>query len=60
MDPNTSLQLVAVLEAWSQGEAAGVLRLVFGIAAGRGASRRLLPAWFVRGRAPEVTRSDAR
>jgi EmrB/QacA subfamily drug resistance transporter len=59
VDPNTSLQLVAVLEAWSQGEAAGVLRLVFGIALGV-ALATLLPAWFVRGRAPEVTRSDAR
>jgi hypothetical protein len=59
VDPNTSLQLVAVLEAWSQGEAAGVLRLVFGIALGV-ALATLLPAWFVRSRAPEVTRSDAR
>jgi hypothetical protein len=59
VDPNTSLQLVAVLEAWSQGEAAGVLRLVFVIALGV-AVATLLPAWFVRGRASEVTRSDAR
>ena len=67
VDPNTSLQLVAVLEAWSQGEAAGVLRLVLGIALGV-AVATLLPAWFVRGRArsrgpehaPELTSSDAR
>jgi EmrB/QacA subfamily drug resistance transporter len=49
VDPQASLALVAVLESWSQGEAAGVLRLVFSIALAVSASA-LLPAWFVRGR----------
>jgi len=49
VDPNASLALVDLLEAWSQGEAAGVLRLVFAIALGVGLVA-LLPAWFVRGR----------
>jgi EmrB/QacA subfamily drug resistance transporter len=49
VDPQASLALVALLEAWSQGEAAGVLRLVFLIALGI-AVATLLPAWFVRGR----------
>jgi hypothetical protein len=49
VDPQTSLALVAFLEAWSQGEAAGVLRLVFTIALGV-AIVTLVPAWFVRGR----------
>jgi hypothetical protein len=47
IDPQTSLALVAFLESWSQGEAAGVLRLVFAIALGV-ALVTLLPAWFVR------------
>jgi EmrB/QacA subfamily drug resistance transporter len=49
VDPQASLALVALLESWSQGEAAGVLRLVFTIALGVGLVT-LLPAWFVRGR----------
>ena len=49
VDPNASLALVAVLESWSQGEAAGVLALVFTIALGV-ALVTLIPAWFVRGR----------
>jgi EmrB/QacA subfamily drug resistance transporter len=49
VDPQASLKLVDVLESWSQGEAAGVLRLVFTIALGVGLAS-LLPAWFVRGR----------
>ena len=49
VDPNTSLALVEFLEAWSQGEAAGVLRLVFAIALAVGLVA-LVPAWFVRGR----------
>jgi EmrB/QacA subfamily drug resistance transporter len=49
VDPQASLALVDVLESWSQGEAAGVLRLVFTIALGVGLAS-LLPAWFVRGR----------
>ena len=49
VDPQASLALVDVLEAWSQGEAAGVLRLVFTIALGVGVAT-LVPAWFVRGR----------
>lgn len=48
VDPNASLVLVGVLEAWSQGESAGVLRLVFAIALGVGLLT-LVPAWFVRG-----------
>ncbi len=49
VDPNASLALVALLERWSQGEAAGVLQLVFGIALAV-AVVTLLPAFFVRGR----------
>jgi EmrB/QacA subfamily drug resistance transporter len=49
VDPQASLALVDVLEAWSQGEAAGVLRLVFTIALGVGLVT-LLPAWLVHGR----------
>jgi EmrB/QacA subfamily drug resistance transporter len=49
VDPQASLALVDVLESWSQGEAAGVLRLVFTIALGVGLAS-LVPAWFVRGR----------
>jgi hypothetical protein len=49
VDPQASLALVALLESWSQGEAAGVLRLVFTIALVVSAAA-LLPAWFVRGR----------
>ena len=49
VDPNASLALVAVLESWSQGEAAGVLGLVFTIALGV-ALVTLIPAFFVRGR----------
>jgi EmrB/QacA subfamily drug resistance transporter len=48
VDPQASLALVALLEAWSQGEAAAVLRLVFTIALGV-AVVTLVPAWFVRG-----------
>ena len=47
VDPQTSLALVALLESWSQGEASGVLRLVFAIALGV-ALATLVPAWFVR------------
>lgn len=50
VDPNTSLRLVAVLEEWSRGEAADVLRLVLTIALVV-ALVTLVPAWFVRGRA---------
>ena len=49
VDPNTSLQLVAVLEDWSRGQASMVLDLVFAIALAV-AVLTLLPAWFVRGR----------
>jgi hypothetical protein len=49
VDPQASLALVGVLEAWSQGEAAGVLRLVFAIALGV-TLVTLIPGWFVRGR----------
>lgn len=47
VDPNTSLAMVEILERWSQGEAADVLRLVIGIALGV-ALATLLPAWLVR------------
>jgi EmrB/QacA subfamily drug resistance transporter len=49
VDPQASLALVAVLESWSQGQSADVLRLVMGIALVV-ALVTLLPAWFVRGR----------
>src|SRR5688500_7385256 len=49
VDPQASLALVGVLEAWSQGEAAGVLRLVFAIALGV-TLVTLIPGWFVQGR----------
>jgi EmrB/QacA subfamily drug resistance transporter len=49
VDPQTSLALVDVLEMWSQGQAAGVLQLVFGIALVVGVTT-LIPAWFVQGR----------
>jgi EmrB/QacA subfamily drug resistance transporter len=49
VDPHTSLALVAVLEAWSQSEAADVLGMVFVIALAV-AVVTLVPAWFVRGR----------
>ncbi len=49
VDPATSLAMVDVLEAWSQGEAAGVLRLVFTIALAVSLVT-LVPAWFVTGR----------
>ena len=49
IDPQTSLALVALLESWSQGEAAEVLRLVYAIALCI-ALVTLVPAWFVRGR----------
>ncbi len=56
VDPVTSLALVDVLESWSRGEAAGVLRLVLAIAMGV-ALVTLLPAWFVSGRRRRVGRS---
>jgi EmrB/QacA subfamily drug resistance transporter len=49
VDPTTSLALVAVLEAWSQGQSAEVLHLVLGIALGV-AAVTLVPAAFVSGR----------
>ena len=48
VDPQASLALVGVVEGWSQGQAAGVLALVFGIALVI-ALLTLVPAWFVRG-----------
>ena len=47
--PQADLRLVALLETWSQGEAAGVLGLVFTIALVVGLVA-LVPAWFVQGR----------
>jgi EmrB/QacA subfamily drug resistance transporter len=55
VDPQTSLKLVALLEQWSQGEAAGVLRLVFTIALGV-AIVTLVPAWFVSGLSRRASR----
>jgi hypothetical protein len=49
VDPRSSLALVDLLEAWSRGEAAGVLRLVFQIATGV-AALTLIPALLVEGR----------
>jgi hypothetical protein len=57
VDPQASLALVALLEAWSQGESAAVLRMVMTIALGV-ALVTLVPAWFVRGRAKAVNGSD--
>jgi EmrB/QacA subfamily drug resistance transporter len=56
VDPQASLALVGVLEAWSQGEAAGVLRLVFAIALGV-TLVTLIPGWFVRGAGSDGVRS---
>jgi EmrB/QacA subfamily drug resistance transporter len=49
VDPNNSLRLVDLLEAWSRGEAAAVLRLVFAIALGVAAAS-LVPALLIGGR----------
>lgn len=49
VDPQASLALVAVLETWSKGQSAEVLRLVMAIALAV-ALVTLIPAWFVRGR----------
>ena len=49
VDPRASLGLVDLLEAWSRGEAAGVLRLVFQIAFGV-AVVTVIPALLVEGR----------
>jgi EmrB/QacA subfamily drug resistance transporter len=59
VDPQASLALVAFLEEWSQGEAAGVLGLVFAIALGV-AIVTLVPAWFVRGRRRDPVTGSAR
>jgi EmrB/QacA subfamily drug resistance transporter len=49
VDPRSSLPLVELLEAWSRGEAAGVLRLVFQIALVV-AALTVIPALLVEGR----------
>jgi EmrB/QacA subfamily drug resistance transporter len=49
VDPRASLALVDLLESWSRGEAAGVLRLVFQIAVAVAAAT-LIPALLVEGR----------
>ena len=49
VDPNNSLRLVDLLETWSRGEAAAVLRLVFAIALGV-AAVSLVPALLIGGR----------
>ncbi len=57
VDPQASLALVALLETWSQGESAAVLRMVMAIALGV-AVLTLVPAWFVRGRSTSVSGPD--
>jgi len=57
VDPQTSLALVGLLEAWSQGESAAVLRMVMSIALGV-ALVTAVPAWFVRGRRKAVSRPE--
>jgi EmrB/QacA subfamily drug resistance transporter len=52
VDPHASLALVDLLEAWSRGQAAEVLRLVLAIALGV-ALATLVPALFVDGRGRE-------
>jgi EmrB/QacA subfamily drug resistance transporter len=52
VSPQADLGLVALLERWSQGEAAIVLGLVFTIALVVGVAT-LVPAWFVSGRGSE-------
>ena len=54
VDPQASLRLVELLEMWTQGESAAVLRMVMLIAFGV-ALVTLVPAWFVRGRAKAVS-----
>jgi EmrB/QacA subfamily drug resistance transporter len=49
VDPNNSLRLVDLLEAWSRGEAAAVLRLVFSIALAV-AAVSVVPALLIGGR----------
>jgi EmrB/QacA subfamily drug resistance transporter len=57
VDPQASLALVALLEAWSQGESAAVLRMVMTIALAV-ALVTLLPAWFVRSRPKAVSGTE--
>ena len=49
VDPTASLALVDLLETWSQGQSAEVLRMVIEIALGV-ALATIVPAWFVRRR----------
>lgn len=56
VDPRASLQLVDLLEAWSRGQASGVLGLVFAIALGVAVST-LVPALLV-GRRPVARAAD--
>ncbi|HEX7197424.1 MAG TPA: MFS transporter [Candidatus Limnocylindria bacterium] len=58
VDPRASLALVDLLETWSQGQSADVLRMVIGIALGV-AVATLVPAWFVRGRRAHGSRHGA-
>ena len=58
IDPTASLALVDLLEAWSQGQSADVLRMVIGIALGV-AVLTILPAWFVRGRRDDQVTGSA-
>ena len=57
VDPQASLALVGLLESWSQGESAAVLRMVMSIALGV-ALVTVVPAWFVRGRRERVSAPD--
>jgi EmrB/QacA subfamily drug resistance transporter len=58
VDPRSSLALVQVLEDWSRGEAAGVLRLVFLIALVE-AGATVIPALLVEGRDALLARRGA-
>ena len=59
VDPNTSFRLVDLLEQWSRGQAADVLRLVLALALGV-ALVTLLPAVLVGGRRPALAVEDVR
>ncbi len=59
VDPNTSFRLVDLLEQWSRGQAADVLRLVLVLALGV-ALVTLLPAVLVGGRRPALAVEDVR
>ncbi|MGH2401703.1 MAG: hypothetical protein ACRDE6_03240, partial [Candidatus Limnocylindria bacterium] len=59
VEPRASLALVDLLETWSQGQSADVLRMVIGIALVV-ALVTMVPAWFVRGRRSPAAEPVAR